>query len=127
MDDGRWSAIALRGEKDTVYFYVSSDGNRPVEVLVAHAEFLLRNLETVEQTIESFIHGASIPMTNGVNDFSILHDERRLPIIFSITIADPSQPTHAYVEFITHYPDVYCLYTAELNQLNVIAIYGKIW
>jgi hypothetical protein len=66
-------------------------------------------------------------MTNGVNNFSILHDERRSPIIFSITIADPSQPTHAYVEFITHYPDVYCLYTAELILLNAIAISGKMW
>jgi hypothetical protein len=127
IDDDRWYAIALRGEKEAVELYIASDGDRPVEALRAHAEFLLRNLETVEQRIESFIHGATISMTNGVYDFSILHDERWPPIILSITIDDPSQPTHAYVKFITHYPDVYCLYTAELNLLSPIGIRGEMW
>jgi hypothetical protein len=126
-DGNQWRAIALRGEQEAIELYIVSAGDRPVETLRAHAEFLLRNLETVEQRIESFIHGATIPMTNGVNDFSILHDKRCPPIILSITIDDPSQPTHAYVEFITHYPDVYCLYTAELNLLSPIGIRGEMW
>ncbi|HEY9824848.1 MAG TPA: hypothetical protein V6D19_05330 [Stenomitos sp.] len=127
LDDGRWSARALRGEEYAVELYLASDGDRPVEALRKHIEFLTRNLNTVEQRIENFIYGARIPMKTATADFSVLHDERRLPIIHSITVEDPSQPTYAYVEFSTLYPDVYCLYTAELDLLEPIRVRGEMW
>lgn len=127
ITDGRWFAMALRGEKDAVELYLASDGDRPVEALRAHIEFLVRSLETVEQRIENFIYGASIPMKTKTADFIILHDERRTPVILSITVDDPAQPTRADITFITHYPDGYCLYTVELNLLNPIRVRGEMW
>lgn len=125
--DGRWSAIASREDKHPIELYLASDGDRPVEALRAHIEFLVRNLETVEQRIESFIHGASIPMKTPTADFTVLHDEQQPPIILSITVDDPSQPTHADVQFCTGYPDVYCLYIVELDLLNPIGVRGEMW